>query len=151
MPLTTCQRCEKMYSKNDDSKVCPKCKPSEEEDYEVIRDALQTNPNMTAEQLSDSTGVDFKCVVRLIDEGRIQNVGSGDTIKCGRCGAPAISLSKKLCEACLNKLNADLAKEQSKIRLPKRKEVELGTALNVPEEKSITKRTSRGLEFRQGR
>ena len=144
MPLASCERCGKLFSKTN-LPICPKCEADEENDYEKVRDALQKSPNLTAEEVSESTGVEISCVLRLIEQGRIQNVPSSGKVLCGRCGAPAISLSKKLCEACLNKLNQELAKEQAKIQLPKKKEVEVGTALNVPDS---LKGKSRGLEFR---
>ncbi len=145
MPLASCERCGKLFSKVN-LPICPKCEPEEENDYEKVRDALQKSPNLTAEELSDSTGVELSCVLRLIDQGRIQSVSSPEQVRCGRCGAPAISLSKKLCEACLNKLNQELAKEQAKIQLPKKKDVEVGTALNIPD--TLKSKSSRGLEFR---
>lgn len=146
MPLSTCNRCGKMYTKQAEEKVCPKCQPEEDQDFESIRDALQGNPAMTAEQLADATGVELECVLRCIESGRIQSVAAGGSVKCGRCGAPAISLSKKLCEKCLNELSQQVAKVQSSIRLPKKQDVQLGTALNVDEGSGI--RVSRGKQFR---
>ena len=54
-----------------------------------------------------------------------------ESVRCGRCGAPAISLSKKLCEGCLQELNSEIARSRSKIQLPGKKDVELGTAMSV--------------------
>ncbi len=148
MPLSNCERCGKMYSKSGETKVCPTCMPAEEEDFEKVRDELERSPNLTAEQLSERTEVDLPVVFRLMEMGRIQDVSSKDAIRCGRCGAPAISLSKKLCEACLNKINNQIAVQQGKVKLPKRKEVELGIAMNAPEEKGEPRKKARGLDFR---
>jgi len=148
MPLAACARCGKMFSKTE-SDVCPACAPDEEEDYEKVRETLEKQPNLSAEDVSDATEVDLQCVMRMIEQGRIQNVSTLEPVKCGRCGAPAISLSKKLCEACLNELNTQLAKEQGSIRLPKKKEVELGKALNVSNVKSAVDKKSRGHRLRE--
>ena len=147
MPLAACDRCGKVFSKDTPSSVCPKCQPDEEEDFERIRDRLDKQPNLSAKQLAETTGVDLECVMRLIDGGRIRNVGAGEVVRCGKCGAPAISLSKKLCEACLNRLSQDLAREQAKIRLPERKGVSLGAKPKPTEEP--TERRSRGFDFRR--
>lgn len=132
MPLATCPRCSKMFDKHHTS-VCAKCLDDEDADYEKVRQALAEQPNLTAEELAEKTEVSMDCVLRLLESGRIETVTANKTARCGRCGAPAISLSKKLCEACLNELNTQIAVQQSKIKLPKKRDVELGTALNVQE------------------
>jgi NMD protein affecting ribosome stability and mRNA decay len=137
-----------MYTKQAEESVCPRCQPEEDQDFESIRDALQGNPSMTAEQLAESTGVDLDCVLRCIESGRIQSVSSSNSIRCGKCGSPAISLSKKLCEKCLNELSQQVAKVQSSIRLPKKQEVQVGKALNVEDGPGV--RVSRGKQFRNG-
>jgi len=130
MALASCQRCKKLFEKLR-SPVCPNCEDLEDEDYEKIRQALVDHPNSSAEQLAEVTGVTIDCVLRLLAQGRIETTSANKGVKCGRCGAPAISVSKKLCEACLQKLNAQLAQQQGKIKLPKKKSIEVGTALNT--------------------
>lgn len=130
MALASCQRCKKLFEKFR-SPICPSCEDLEEEDYEKVRQALADHPNSSAEQLSEISGVAIDCVLRLLAQGRIQTTAANLGVKCGRCGAPAISVSKKLCESCLQKLNAQLAQQQGKIKLPKKKAVEMGTALNT--------------------
>ncbi|MCP4642622.1 MAG: hypothetical protein GY851_19410 [bacterium] len=132
MPLAACARCNKMFQKTVEP-VCPKCEPDEQDDYEKVRITMQNQPNLSAEDLAEAADVDIECVLRLLDSGRIETAQASTTVRCGRCGSPAISISKKLCEACLSKLNAKLATEQAKIRLPSKKDVAVGTALNVPD------------------
>jgi ribosomal protein L37E len=129
MPLNKCARCGKLFTKVKNP-VCPKCEPGEEADYELIRQALEETPNQTAEQLASTTEVALPCVMRLVDDGRVATAPTGK-IRCGRCGAPAISMSKKLCEACLHKLESEVARAQAGIKLTKKKGVEVGTAMNV--------------------
>lgn len=132
MALASCARCKKLYQKIR-SNICPTCEINEEEDYEKVRKHLGEHPNRNAEQVSEETGVPIDSVLRFIEQGRVEAMGVGNAInvKCGKCGAPAISVTKKLCEACLQALNAELAKQQSKIKLPKKKGVEVGKALNT--------------------
>ena len=130
MPLASCLRCKKMFDKVKTS-VCLKCLPAEEEDYDKIRASLDNIPNQTAEDLAETTGVEMECVLRLLNSGRIQTIISDVEVKCGKCGAPAISVTKRLCEACLRDMNAQLAREQSKIKLGAKKKLEVGTALNT--------------------
>lgn len=131
MPLAECPRCKKVYNKTLASNVCPKCELNEEEDYEKVRKSLSDNPNQSAEEVAEECEVELETVLRLLDSGRIVTVQANTDIRCGRCGAPAISMSKKLCEACLQKLNAQLAAQQAKIKIPKRRDVEVGRAFNT--------------------
>lgn len=125
MALATCPRCKKMFEKVR-SLVCPKCQDDETADYDKIRAILDTDPDLNAEQVSVEADVDVPCVMRMIDEGLISNVDMADAVKCGRCGAPAISRNKKLCQACLEKLNVKVLKTQAEIRLKDKKEVQVG-------------------------
>lgn len=149
MPLTRCERCGKMYNKRGGVKVCTQCHNDEESDYERIRDALEEQPNMTAEQVADSTGVEISCVMRCIESGRVQAITDKIEVRCDRCGAPAISLNKKLCEKCLNELSQQVAREQSRIALPKQREVQLGKALNLEDREEDSHRSARSLNYRK--
>lgn len=121
MALASCVRCKQLFTKVK-SAVCPKCQPEEEADLEKVRQELEERPNQSAEEVVEKTGVTRDCVMRLLEDGRIVNTMMMDAVKCGRCGAPAISPSKRLCQACLDKLNKEVLQAQSKIHLgPKKK------------------------------
>src|SRR3990172_7760404 len=134
MALASCPRCKKLFPKIRNP-ICPACEPVEEEDFEKVREYLAENQGSALEETSKATGVDKDCVRRLLADGRI-GFASEASIPCGMCGAPAISAAKRLCQACLGKLNKKLAQEQSKIRLPQRKDVQIGghMALGTEEE-----------------
>lgn len=121
MPLAKCPRCSAFFDKKG-KPVCIKCVPDEDADYETVRVYIASHPDETADQVAEGTGVDRHCVLRMLDQGIIQNSALITNIQCGRCGAPAISLTKRLCEKCLANLNAKLAKETSQIKLPSKKE-----------------------------
>lgn len=125
MPLAKCVRCEKLFDKLNHP-VCPACMPEEEEDYEKVRECLADHPEMSAEGISEITGVEIPCVMRMLDQGMISNTLFTGTIKCGRCGAPAISPSKRLCNGCLEKLNQQVARQRSQIQTRQRKRVQIG-------------------------
>ncbi|MBN2308121.1 MAG: hypothetical protein JXR94_04075 [Candidatus Hydrogenedentes bacterium] len=146
MPLATCPRCNKMFDKTGPL-VCPRCQDAEEEDYEKIRQSLAEHPNQSAEDLAEAAQVDIECVLRLLEAGRIETTAANRQVRCGRCGAPAISVSKKLCEKCLQELNAQIAMQTSKIRLPKRRSVDVGTAFNIPD--SLDSKRATGAERRK--
>ena len=128
MPLAKCPRCSRMFNKMHNL-VCPGCQPAEDSDADAIRETLEEHPNLNAEQVAEVTGVDLNVVLRLIEQGGLAVASSleASSIKCGRCGAPAISASKKLCQGCLEKLNAEVAQAQRSVHLSERKQVEVGT------------------------
>ncbi len=130
MPLATCPRCKKIFEKTR-VLVCGKCQDDENADYDKIRSILERNPNLNAEQAAEEAEVPVQCVTRMMQEGLISNVVLSGSVKCGRCGAPAISLSKKLCQGCLEKLNAEVASAQSKIKLSQKKNVQVSEYLHA--------------------
>lgn len=124
MPLAKCARCKKIFDKTE-SPVCGECTPAEEADYEKVRAAIEKNPGLNAEQVAAETDVAIDCVKRMLDAGVI-TMAAGQNLVCGMCGAPAISASKRLCQACLDKLNMQVAKAQSKIQLGMKKPAQVG-------------------------
>jgi hypothetical protein len=114
-----------------DSPVCPNCEPDEAADYEKVQQTLEETPNQTADQIAEKSGVARDCVLRLVEQGRIRNVAPDEQVKCGMCGGPAISYTKRLCEACLQKLNLELAQQQAKMKLAQKKDASLGLSKAV--------------------
>ena len=126
MALAKCPRCDKLFDRLG-AAVCQKCQADEEADYDKVRDALEQRPNLTAEKVSKDAGVDHTCVARMIDQGLISFTSLLDAgVKCGMCGAPAISAAKKLCQRCLDKLNMRVTAAQSKIKLDAKKSANIG-------------------------
>lgn len=104
--LSKCVRCERVFVRLQ-SPVCPTCQPDEDRDFDKIRDLLDRKPDLTPEQLLTETGVPLECIMRMLSEGRLQGVNVGPPPRCGRCNAPAISHSLRLCPKCHARLNRD--------------------------------------------
>lgn len=133
MPLAACARCGKMFNKKS-SPVCSICQKAEDEDMEKVRRVVADDPNLNAEEIAEKAQVDIRVVNRMIDLGMlVSSIELGENIKCGMCGAPAISATKKLCQACLEKLNAEVIKAQSQIKLDERKTPKIGESLTTHE------------------
>lgn len=131
MPLAKCVRCDNLFDKGENP-VCPPCKPDEESDFDKVRQCVEEHPDLSAEAVSELADVPLKVVMRMIDQGAVTNVSSlMGRPKCGRCGADAISASKKLCHTCLEMLNQSVLKEKRSIQIDKKKKVEVGEATTV--------------------
>lgn len=139
MALAKCSRCETLFNKMSAS-VCPQCIEDEEDDFETIRTCLQENPDISAEAVSKLSGVDLKCVLRMLDQDLISNVSVSGPVKCGQCGAPAISHAKRLCQACLEKLNRKMVEARNAIHLEQRKQAEVGEYMNVRQELDLKRK-----------
>lgn len=108
MPLQKCGRCKNIFFKTN-SEVCPLCVNDEAADYTKIREALEKFPQLDASGLAEAAEVSVACVLRMLRDGYIESVESDAIVTCGRCGAPALSPSKRLCVQCLGKLDQQCA------------------------------------------
>lgn len=108
MPLAKCVRCKKIFSKIS-SAVCPNCQPEEDADFGKIHNAIVKFPGAKAEEIASIAGVGVECVMRMLSEGRLRYSDVSDEATCGRCGAPAISMAKRLCERCLVEMDRECA------------------------------------------
>lgn len=151
MPLAKCARCDKLFDKVETS-ICPVCLPDEENDYEKIRAALLDFENLSAEAVAEQADVALPVVIRMLDQGMLTNTALlGGAAKCGRCGAPAISAIKKLCYACIGKLNQNIEKEKQRITLAESKDVVIGDALivrqKIEEKREVNIQTKKEVEL----
>ena len=106
--LAKCARCDKLFNKVV-SEVCTNCQPEEDVDFSRIQDVLSRESHLNAEEVASEAGVGLDCVLRMLREGRIDNISQENHATCGRCGAPAISTSKRLCQRCLVNLDRECA------------------------------------------
>jgi len=99
MALANCARCNGVFNKVS-SALCPACAEQEERDFQIVSEALREHPGQTVEELAENTGVSKRTILRLIKCERIASDADLAGVKCGKCGAPAISLSTRLCQRC---------------------------------------------------
>ncbi len=112
--LSTCARCKRLFTKTD-FEVCAYCRDAELADYDKIRNALAENENLNAASLAELTGVSLSCVLRMIDHGGARTAASVEQLKCGMCGAPAMSASQRICESCLKKLDQEVSSMRERV------------------------------------
>lgn len=108
MALDKCARCEKLYNRIQ-SAVCPKCQAAEDADFAKIHNVIARTPGLKATEIAEAAGVGVECVLRMLGEGRLRFEVTNEKPTCGRCGAPAISMAKRLCERCLVELDQECA------------------------------------------
>ncbi len=115
MSLDKCKRCGRLFNRVQ-TPICVACMPKEEADYDRIRGVLNETPGLSVEQVASAAEVEKSCVLRMIDAGRLANSAVSDSVPCGRCGAPAISVTKRLCEKCLTELDRECAENMRGLR-----------------------------------
>jgi len=129
MPLASCVRCKKIFNKTG-APVCDDCVPAEEADRKKVEELVKSDDSLTAEQVSEKADVELSVVIRMMDEGMVAVAAAGGTVTCGRCGAPAISTTKRLCQTCLDKLNAEVMQARSDIQSSKSSAKRVGNVLS---------------------
>ncbi|HRK33900.1 MAG TPA: hypothetical protein PLJ47_04825 [Candidatus Hydrogenedentes bacterium] len=132
MSLKSCPTCKKLFHKFR-ADVCPACELLEEEYYERVREHISQHTKHTAEKVSEETAVPLEFILRLIRSGRVEVEGTS-MATCGKCGAPAISSTKRLCQKCLGTLSLDFAKQTLEIA-PAAPTVKKASTLNTYSEK----------------
>lgn len=108
--LAKCARCKALYVRVR-SKVCDRCQEDEEADYRRVREVLERIDHLNAEELAEEAEVSVACVLRLLDDGLLVHDSLNTPVACGRCGAQAISRTKRLCHRCLLELDAKFSEE----------------------------------------
>lgn len=114
MALANCDGCNKVFNKVTAS-LCPACIEQDEKDLQVVNEALREEPHQTIEQLSEKTGVSKRTILRLLKNQRIASDADLVEVKCGKCGAPAISLSVRLCGRCAAAMSRAADQARSKM------------------------------------
>jgi hypothetical protein len=130
LQLAHCARCRRLYVRVQ-SHVCEKCFDMEESDFARIKDEIEKDPNLTAEDVAERANVTVACVFRMLDEGLIARTHDGEDISCGRCGSPAIGPRQRLCTGCLMDLDRQLTLELNQARLLRNAAEMKGTAYHL--------------------
>jgi uncharacterized protein YerC len=114
MTLANCERCNRIFNKIK-TPLCPECIEKEEDDFKIVNEALREQPNQTVQELAEKTGVSEKTILRLVRQERISSDSAIVDVKCGKCGAPAISLSVRLCRRCAQDMAQAAARACSRV------------------------------------
>lgn len=112
MTLANCERCKSIFNKVS-GPVCPTCIEQEENDFKIVNDALREEPHQTVDQLAKKTDVSEKTILRFIKDKRIASDKDLFDVKCGKCGAPAISIATRLCERCAAEMSRAVGQARS--------------------------------------
>ncbi len=115
--LEKCPRCSKLFTSGQYA-VCGACQPEEEREYDLILRTLDEHPGLGAAQLAELCGLDIGVVLRMQERGGVESAENeqAEAVKCGRCGAPAISKNKRLCQGCLSRLDLETAEAMRGMR-----------------------------------
>jgi flagellar operon protein (TIGR03826 family) len=104
--IGNCNRCGKIYVKNSIHDVCPACVKEIDKMYETASKYLRDNRGCTIQELSDSTEIPFRQIVKFIREGRISIMNMPNmSYPCESCGT-AIR-EGHICIDCRKKLTKD--------------------------------------------
>jgi hypothetical protein len=114
MNLKNCSQCGCMFTPSlRGNEFCPDCLKQSEENYRKVFEYFKAEPEATAQQISDATGVDVKEIYRFVRENRMRSVKVNTGRICGKCGRPIYGgkLSGKVCDKCRVQTALDTRKD----------------------------------------
>lgn len=106
MELINCKECGRLFSSSG-PKICPDCRQSEEEKFDLVKEYLWENPNSTVKKVAEATGVEEDLIIKFMRNGRLDSEGLmiDYNLECKRCGAEI--KSGLLCSSCRSKMISD--------------------------------------------
>jgi uncharacterized Zn finger protein (UPF0148 family) len=114
MPLINCKECGKAFITYSGRPICPSCEARLNAEYELVREYVKDNPQVTLDKVSEETGVSTDKIRQYIADGLLGQVNLNETIvlNCQICNKPITS--GNYCLDCLNKLKKNLKPSDSK-------------------------------------
>ena len=106
--LINCGKCGRMFSSDGGQKFCSKCRTNDEDDFLIVREYIYDNPNSTASEVAEETGVDEAKILKFLRQGKLQLKGDGVGYPCERCGK-SINTGK-FCDPCSQELKTEINK-----------------------------------------
>jgi hypothetical protein len=110
MNLANCPRCDRVFQRSSERKVCHACLMAEEEALAVIRSYVETHPGCLKSDLLQAIDLDEAILQRLLRDGRLAVLGeaaAGLSAGCRKCGAPMVSVGD-FCKSCAEDLGRAL-------------------------------------------
>ena len=110
--LANCSVCGKLFSDTGRG-ICYDCQIKMQDKEKEVVEYVRHNPMSKIPEIVEATGANETLIKRLIREGRFEQVGVKMSYPCEKCGAPIIM--GKICQACQDKVRAELQATQAKI------------------------------------
>lgn len=107
MTIVNCKQCGKIFN-YDGSKVCPKCRREENDNFQKVKEYLYKNPGSSTQEVSDETEVPVAKIIEYLRQGKLEVKGEGNMIlECERCGVPIAS--GRYCDKCIKDMQDTLS------------------------------------------
>lgn len=108
MPLINCKECGKAFVTYSGRPICQTCEARLNAEYELVREYVKDNPQVTLDKVSEVTGVSTSRIRQYIADGLLDQVNLNETIvlSCQICKKPISS--GNYCNECMAKLKKNL-------------------------------------------
>jgi predicted amidophosphoribosyltransferase len=114
MPLINCKECGKAFVTYSGRPICPSCEARLNAEYELVREYVKENPQVTLDKVSEDTGVSTDRIRKYVADGLLGQVNLNETIvlSCQICKKPITS--GNYCVDCMAKLKKNLKPSDSR-------------------------------------
>lgn len=106
--LLNCSKCGRMFSSEHGQKFCARCRNNDEDDFMIVREYIYDNPDSTASEVAEETGVDEAKILKFLRQGKLELKGEGVGYPCERCGKSI--KTGKFCDTCSVELKNEINK-----------------------------------------
>lgn len=112
--IVSCSRCGKIYAyQGYGAFCCEDCKKKEEEDFQKVKEYIETHGAATMLEVAEKTGVSARQVEQFLRDNRLEiPEGMPSFMKCEDCGASI--RTGRFCHTCALKLSDEIHPEEKK-------------------------------------
>ncbi|MCT4595410.1 MAG: MerR family transcriptional regulator [Anaeromicrobium sp.] len=122
--LKNCKKCGRIFQYTGITKICERCRRTEDESFKTVREYIYDNPGANLAEVSEETGVEEDTILRYIRQGKLEIVSENSSllIECERCGKGI--KTGRFCDVCVEEMRKGLSPDIKKKEKPKKKEID---------------------------
>jgi len=105
--------------------ICPKCKQSEEEMFQRVKQYLRENPGANMYEVNRETEVSAALIEKFLRQGRLEVTSDSPIgLTCERCGRKMTT--GRFCNSCKNEMTNDLNEAKRMLTSPEKHDTDAG-------------------------
>ncbi len=125
MNIKNCRKCGKIFNYISGPAICPACLEKQEEQFQQVKEYINSNPGVTLHQTAEACEVDAGQIKQWVREERLVfSSAEGSGLVCENCGKPIIT--GRFCDSCRTEMGKKLGESIQKPAAPQPKKKDDG-------------------------